>query len=367
MDASEKHYPQPSQVDLQRGEEELRQRQKWVDARFNPGEAEERDGKRKGLEEEILGLTKIDEDKTYRYSDPHETFFVVLRSFEQMEEDLAQMPKSEGLLSETRHQEIVKEAYLDVLQTYGQYLNLEILNEVFPGLDVNHPESYNFRDSNFKPFILSRKDYYLYKGAHYPASSDKSGDRIAAEAFGAPQAKNEAPIWGDVLEVNIPPRSVAVINEAPPEITTGDLLPVTRESPAYMKRVEDNLRSRVRHELLHVLGAGQGFTKPIREGIVEYYASISGIERDETPVIGWDESTKFVALLVRFLMNDGMSREEIDKAFVGSSESDLKKIEASFTLKHGKDIKEIVAEFKNFEQGKAVINSLIKESGQDGN
>ncbi|KKQ75777.1 MAG: hypothetical protein US97_C0032G0006, partial [Microgenomates group bacterium GW2011_GWF1_38_5] len=83
----------------------------------------------------------------------------VTLTLDHIEADLVLNYDETAIISPEKKAEHFINAAETVIQMYGRFVNKDILEAVFPGLDINSTEKYNFQNSRARLFILDDATY----------------------------------------------------------------------------------------------------------------------------------------------------------------------------------------------------------------
>ncbi len=300
------------------------------------------------IEKEVLDKTGLESKPINDYLRHHEseergTILINLDSDSMLEEDIAQVEKGNTILDASRHTEIVEASFSDTLKTLGGYIPQEKLQRLFPKLDMNNLDSYDFSLSKIKVFILSNDSYEFFNSNLYPDKDAKSSG-----GFTKSTVRSNSGVSGrNEMRVDMSEKKIIVVKELPEPVKdrierTNGKLP--RElTDAEKDLVALNIKATVVHELLHDLDVSIYLPKPLNEGITEWYAQqvTYGEVKDEDIFeergvwIGYKRETEAVSILINAMLENGINMDVIDKAFLSNNEEATKEVSDFLESRYG--------------------------------
>lgn len=170
-----------------------------------------------------------------------------------IEEDLANFDEEKLISPEVKERSITN-ACRDVLTNYGRFISREKLDKVFPGIDINNLEEYDFKNAKFKTFILDDEAFKEFRKA-IGDDEDYVGLHLGGQVEG-----NKSLFY---------PRYTFKSELAS--------LIVVKGSKEHLDYIEvgrlPNLENTLRHEILHSLDVGKFLHNDyLEEGLVTYLA-----------------------------------------------------------------------------------------------
>lgn len=332
------------------------------------------------ISKEVLDKTGLDSKRINDYLRYHESeeqggVIIRLESRNMLEEDLGQLGKGETLLDSNRHTKIIKDAFEDTLRILGNYVPKEKIQRLFPGLDLASLGTYDFSLSRIRVFILSSENYNFLNQALYP---DK--DKKSSGGFTVPTA---IPFPGSFvtteMQVDLSGKKIVVIKELH-EITKNYLEEQYGKLPrelteAEMVLVALNIKAVIIHEIVHNLDVAIDLPNPLNEGVTEWYAqqianqNISennGFEDNGVPA-GYPKETKGVSILMMAMLENGVSMDTIDRAFISADAQSRQQILDFLIKRYGVDQVEKIMKW-DFKSPRESLKFIIDlESNQDSN
>lgn len=288
------------------------------------------------LEEERKEKAKVsgqlwEKDGTKLVSKGNGQFLRITKaSHDQLEEDLSGMiskgEREEIVLSVERHKQLFEEACFQVARLCRSYLSENAIRKVFPGIDVNKLNEYDFSNARVKVFVLNPKDFEIFEDAygikdevvrHNPASA-----HIFANSWRMSRKTSEDGLVD--VEKGKSLNSLVVLKEI--QDIGVDFNSFDEESVENLREFERDLSKTMRHELFHAFSVGEEFPYRITEGIVESYARITK-NKDEPPrkKDSYVSEASIVLGLVSLSWQEGLDEDLAGKVFFGtaSKEEDL--------------------------------------------
>ena len=90
--------------------------------------------------------------------------YILYQSFDQFEEDLAQMDLlGKTLIDKDQYREIAGAAAKQVLRRIGKHVRPEVLYKLFPGLNLEKLDDFDIRNSRLYWRVLSDRDYKNFR------------------------------------------------------------------------------------------------------------------------------------------------------------------------------------------------------------
>lgn len=252
----------------------------------------------------------IDDGLYFHYDrDRDEKTYVRLDAFmSQLEDDLSQMPKRETILSPEKHSEIVVGAYKDTLKNLGAYIPYERVQQLFPGIDLNNINDYDFKNARVHTVILQKDDFALVREA------------LEEKAEGGFTAQQEDYTIVDYqtkrINLNVATKSLLVIEDDP---------------------TAQHLREVTVHELEHALNVGYRLPDPLREGVVEWYRCAVTAQIDETNFTLNSHRKIEVEIadkVIHDLLESGLPMHEINQILLRTNTQDMEILKQKLSKKY---------------------------------
>lgn len=177
-----------------------------------------------------------------------------IRTLDHVEEDLALNYDEEKIISSEKKSECFKNAATDVLSKYGKFIDNAILQTVFPNIDINAIEEYDFKNFRLKLFVL---DNHTFDELLATKTSDNKPDKVVGRFT--------------LGQDYIPEHKSHFLHKS----QIAGLIYV-KQSHYEKGYLEDTIR----HEMLHALGIGDGLTRYLEEGVVTYLEIMSGHKKE---------------------------------------------------------------------------------------
>lgn len=257
-------------------------------------------------------------------------------SFNQLEEDLAQADNSECVLGAEKHAEIIRESCIRVINECKGVVPDEKITRAFPGIDLQNPGDYDFKQSALKFFILSPDNYNSFDAAIDASAAKKRQENTISMG----KIVNKASKYTERVESNDPNVSITRVTEVKSErdmvvVNEQTCLHLSDSTPeeSKLKKVEDYLAEVVRHEVLHAFGVGDDFPYVVGESIVDLYArKLTKQDESKTPL-----SSKPGVVLVmgaaKVLNDNGVPFDDIDSVFMRGNKVPEKRSQTEDNLK----------------------------------
>jgi len=281
-------------------------------------------------------------------------------SGDQMEEDLARMygrnEQGDFILGAERHKQIFREACLDIVKGCGRYISSEDVENVFPGLDVRDPKSYDFSNARLKFFVLANKDFkdfLVLMGEDNPGEMRTTAGKLYYGSYNISETLKvlKQPVLG-LNEERRSRNSLIVTKELHgPKFSQGEF----PGNPEELRECEDRLKLIMRHEILHALRPlPHHFPEKTEEGIVNFFARISKSSAEkyynsyENRV-----ETDTVLGVIRLCEQSGLDVQEVDLALLGQHPESIQKLKDVVVKEMGKDFTK-----RFFEEGFASYSQM---------
>lgn len=329
---------------------------------------------------EVLDKTGLESKRINDYLRYHESeeqggVIIKLESVDMFEEDLSKLEKGETLLNRDYHAQIIRKSFEDTLRMIGSYVPLEKLQRLFPGLDLASLDTYDFSLARIRVFVLSSEDYNFLRRTLYPNKNEKD-----SAGFTKPTLRSLPGMFvATEILVDLSEKKNVVVNELH-EITKNYLEEQYGKLPrelteAEMVLVALNIKALIIHELMHNLDLATDLPGPLMEGVTEWYAHrIANDEvgenytfEDRGMLVGYEDETEGVSILMMAMLENGISMDTIDKAFVSAEAQPQQQILDFLIKRYGTDQAKKIMEwdFKSPEESLQFIIDL--ESKQDSN
>ncbi|EKE00476.1 MAG: hypothetical protein ACD_22C00009G0004 [uncultured bacterium] len=270
---------------------------------------------------------------------------------ELFEEDLAQMRKSETVVTKEEQALIKAEACKRALATVGKYVPRSEYARLFPGLDretlKKQIKSYDFTNARISVFTLDRGDYDDFIRLYYQKEGIAGWFyKVESEGVAAGGSDKQA-YWDADLPMPVEydygnQRAIVVMTDTTEGINTKD-----------KDTLQQYLTHKLSHEILHTLGVGSAFSRPLNEGIVEYYARKA---QGKGEVIldqnrSYEENVKYVSELTRLLSKIGIADYQIDRFFIAQGDGDLWYVKGRFAEFFNQETADVVfdADYESWE------------------
>lgn len=237
-------------------------------------------------------------------------FPVIPFSWDQLEVD-ATLVSDELTLSEEKIEETVTGAYLSVVKYFHGVVDDSVLLNIFPGIDLNDPESYNFEDAAIKTIVLPDE---VYQEALHLNNSGAS-------------LNNGVTYNGDKsILVNMTRKSLIVVRDSKKDLFIEEAKRIgvtdTDELNKYM------LESCVIHETIHKLEAQRSrFSAGFREGNIDLYSKLIILEKykgtklasiiNDDMLPGYASLIESSAIMHEILLSCDLSMRDIQRIFLG--------------------------------------------------
>lgn len=328
----------------------------------------------KVLDKTGIESTRINDYLRYHASEERGAVIIRLASDAMLEEDLSNLEKSETLLSDSEHTKIVHESFKETLRMIGSYVPLEKLQRLFPGLDLASLDTYDFSLAKIRVFILSNESFFDPLGINYnPNHSKYTG------GFATPTVQSQlGRIVKAETDVDLGDRKVVIIQELL-HSTKSRLEGMHGKFPRTLTKKEKDLiahdiRTIVVHELIHDLDVATDLPEPFMEGITQWYTQQKIVNQnvlendeleDEDASVGYPEETEGVSILMTAMLENGVSMDIIDKAFVSADAGSRQQILDFLIKRYGTDQAEKIMEW-DFKSRRESLKFIIDlESRQD--
>lgn len=268
------------------------------------------------IEQKLPGEIQRDDIQICTYEPEQGIIRYHLRSTDQLEEDLAQMfgggSPTETRLSSERHQELFNEACVTVLEKYGRYFPIEAVQKCFPGIDLKKLDLYNFKNAKIRFFVLSPQDFGLYQQSMVSPDLLEEEKMTGAYIKGADVAVGETraePSQTKISErVKYVSEQYVIIAKEPSE-----------DEAVNTKLMEDWLRKRFRHEVLHALEVGGLLPHGLKEGATELYAQLTRAKTDDDHIpVSYKVETDIVYYLYNLAKKAGIEKTIIHGALLAN-------------------------------------------------
>jgi len=316
------------------------------------GEFIENLGSRSGIKPEYIN--QISENDQFCLKNPEtgipdERITITPLSHSMFEEDISGMEREETIFKEEEYNEMLYDVCKELVIKIGCYIPQNKLQRIFPGLDIQHIESYDFSKSMIKLFVLTENDF---QKVHDGIGSNNS-DSIIGFTVG-PTTKTPRfmiPFEADIV-VNLSEKNLIIINEKNIE---GRII-YKKDGKDFIdtKSIEDNkkqelkkmLKTATAHELIHLMEVGYGLSKALNEGITEWYAhqiinnwydDHDVVTTETQGIIGYREITACLSILFNAAFESGVDPSVIDKAFISNDNKSRKEIYNYFFNRYGED------------------------------
>jgi hypothetical protein len=289
---------------------------------------------------------------------------------DQEEEDIAQMEKIRTLFSQKEHQEIIHSAFINTLQEIGQFVPRAKMERLFPGLDINNPDwasQYDFNSAKIRVFVLSAYSFEEFMDESHP---ENEGDNQRLGGFTSAEVRSHLNEEGPVrMKIDLTRKKVIVLKEVQKDAQ--DELKIKKDqwlSRVFTEKekevIKTSLEETMVHELVHLFDVASDMPQPLMEGITEWYAQRI-INRDlpnyyarSKTEASYKYETGAVSILMIAMLENGLSLEEIDKAFIGKDQQEADKVAAFLRGRYGeKNLRKIMD--LNFKDSKDFNNFLI--------
>lgn len=228
--------------------------------------------------EKISGLDNLEPVNDmilYRESEETGAILVRLGSDNMLEEDLS-LISEEGFFTKEEIDNITRNAFADLLTRLGTYVDPDRLHYLFPGLDLEKVQEYNFADSRIRMFVLPS---FVHQEIHTIIFDDHqfSGASYATTIRSHTKRKSEP----SVEYVNISERTLIVMNET---YVYEGIFQNKDIHPHGLKSTEKDIAEfylyvGMIHEIIHKLGLFDDMNPSISEGMVELWANF--VARDK--------------------------------------------------------------------------------------
>lgn len=276
--------------------------------------------------QQLSGLDNLQQiNDMILYSESEETggIFVELGSENMLEEDLSSISEK-GFFTKKEIDLITKDAYVDLLARFGAYVDPDRLAYLFPGLDLENVQDYNFVHSRIRMFVLPSRthreihsiiyDDPQFSGASYATAirKDVQSELACSDRF-----------------VNISERTLIVMNE------TYVYEEIFQDKDIYLHGLtgtekdiaEFYLYEGMIHEIVHKLGIFDDITHSISEGMVELWANIVAREKyanrpeilERACITCYIAETDALIILMSILQHEGFDLEVLEQAFIAKN------------------------------------------------
>lgn len=292
----------------------------------------------------LSNIERIDDRTAYGKNETGLTSSVTLSAHgNALEEDLAQLTPEKRYFDDATLKKLEKDAFVNTLLGIGNIANTAAVTRLFPGLDVVHPESYDYNNSRVKVFILSGNQYDFVNTAYSKSTSEENNAKESktlgfaiAESIGGSYAFN------DNRSVDLAEKSIIVVNEAAERLfralETSDL---TVEQLNRLLKID--IQRCISHEVLHSLGVAKSLPRPLAEGVVEWYCNDLNpddavdqlVASNFMPNVSYKYEVGVVSVLFNALVESGLSTDDIDKAFCSGQPESLDVIKAKLVERYG--------------------------------
>lgn len=290
-----------------------------------------------------LEATQINDETFYHESTEKGAITIKLMSDSMLEEDIQQLVEQDNILNQKEQEQLINQSFTNVLKAVGKYIPQQRLNEVFPNIQLDNLDQYDYHQSKLKVYILAAEAYNTLKET---VRGDETG------GFTTPAATltqgNESTIYANVSE-----KRLILVSEVSTDVKEKfNLIDNTAVSAEEKEIIEKNVESIITHELLHQLDIGEKFVEPIMESIVEWYAASISDKTNEKYVTddritqGYPLEVQALSILIEGLFQEGITEETLNKAFLGGDTDALKELSTKLISRYGEENYTKIAKFR---------------------
>lgn len=254
-------------------------------------------------------------------------------SGDQIELDLAELESGQGeseyILSLEQNKMEFRNACIGILKNVGSYLNPDRVHEVFPGLDMNDIDSYDFNNSMIRFFVLTKENYEIMEETLYGSNVQSSGISTTFHAMFEDTEGGGSKVMAVMEPVDFK-RPLIVINDS---IKDGS-------DPGSIRRQRRYIFT---HEIMHVLVTPGGFSSEAEEARVELSTRMSDFEDlSKSAEIGsfyggYEKEVATLMLLMRIAEQGGMSKDKVCKALLSQDEGSFNDFRTIVEQKTGEE------------------------------
>lgn len=253
-------------------------------------------------------------------------------SWDQLEED-ATLLEDELSLSKEEIDQIVSDSYLSVVKYFHGVVDDSVLLNIFPGIDLNEPEKYNFKDAAIKTLVLP---------------SDVYTEALNLNNDGASLYDGVTSLDDGKFLVNMTRKSLIVVRDPWAHM-------VDKAKRLGVKNIDLSdlnkyfLTSCVTHECIHKLESVPNvFTAGFSEGNIDLYAKMiimkeykdSGLASIITDELlpGYSFLMESAAIMHEILLAEGINMHDLQRIMLGYDRESEKLIENIIDGLGGKDL-----------------------------
>ncbi len=313
-----------------------------------------------GLEAKPVG-----DDLWYHDSDENGRILILVRSDEALEDDLSQFEHGETLLPRERQTQIIHEGYAATLNLIGKYVPQAKIQALFPKLDLEDLNSYDFTLSKIRLFIFSEADFdYLYRNMFplynkSPAEYKEYEDDIKSTGGITVLNVDEGPssLVKNEMHVDISERKVIVLRET--NIRLREYIEEQGKLPRELTQYEQEIvakhvKGKVAHELIHNLDVARGLPMELMEGVTEWYAQQvlgenvleNAITNRKDVMTGYGKATATVAILIEALLESNVGMNTINSALISNDIQARENVAKALAKRYGAGQAEVIFEWR---------------------
>ena len=262
-----------------------------------------------------------------------------------LEEDLAQMKKSETVLGVEAHTRIIHECFKDTLELLGRYIPSDKVERMFPGINLAAPDGYDFSTAKIKVFVLSNEDFEFFEENFY--QNIETGN-LAGLVTPTVRHFND-PSLSKKMNVDLSEKKIITVKEIgryashiAKKVSEGSSKDLTESD---IEQIELNLKRVVIHEFIHSLDVSSDLPDQFNEAVTEWYTRevLNGESGDKVQLYMNNEGGMYeklvdgMSILVNSMLEEGMHSITIDKAFLSGDPESRQELTNFLSKRYGSD------------------------------